>query len=79
MEAELIEVTVPEEEWLAELQREMTTAHGELVGWDQAILDAGLVRRVETVSPQAGDRRVHALVDARRPNSSGKVPISGPY
>jgi hypothetical protein len=79
IEVDLIEASVPEDEWLAELQQQMSTARGELLGWDQAILDAGLVGTVGTVSPKPGDHRVHALVDAKRPNSSGKVPLSGPY
>ena len=72
VEADLIEATYPEDEWLAELQLEMSTAQGELLGWDQAVLDEGPFGTVALVNLRPGERRVHALVDATRPNSNGK-------
>lgn len=76
---EVYEPTVPEDEWLDDLRRAAEAEPGEILVWEGSLLDQGLMGIVTTVSPTKGDRRVHALVDAKWSNSDGLVPWSGPY
>jgi len=57
-----------------------TWARGELYLFEQSTFDEdGEGGLIETVSPGAQQRRVNALVDAKRPSDGGLVPLSGPY
>jgi hypothetical protein len=58
----------------------ITRWFGELVAFDEADLDrnAETGRTIETVS-SLNLIRTHALLDAKRPDDQGLVPISGAY
>jgi hypothetical protein len=60
-------------------KRDLLWGRGELVMFDQPLFDedeyGGIV---ETVTP-VERRRIHALVDAKRPSLEGTVPLTGPY
>jgi hypothetical protein len=60
-------------------KRDLLWGRGELVMFDQRLFDedeyGGIV---ETVTP-VERRRIHALVDAKRPSLEGTVPLSGAY
>lgn len=79
VEVELSEDTIPEDEWLSDLQRDLQDGRGELLIWKAELFDESPSGKVTTVTPAQGDRRVHVLVDAKRPSRDGKVPRSGPY
>ncbi|QXC60965.1 hypothetical protein KSP35_22060 [Aquihabitans sp. G128] len=78
-EVEVFEPTTPEDEWLADLRDAVRSRGGELLGFEAAILDAGVTGIVSSVTPTSGEGRIHALVDAKRPDRDGAVPLSGPY
>lgn len=79
-----IDVTLSElpgtgEEREVTFKRDLLWGRGELVMFDQRLLDedeyGGIV---ETVTP-VERRRIHALVDAKRPSLEGTVPLTGAY
>ena len=74
----LVELNEPDDETWREVQ-ELCAASAVTLVIDEAVLDLdedGCV--VATPSP-AGKRRLHAVVDAKRPSAEGLVPTSGPY
>jgi hypothetical protein len=79
VEVELSHDTYPEDEWLTAFKRELQAGRGELLIWDNEVFDESPTGSTSTVTPGPGSRRVHALVDAKRPSSNGTVPRSGPY
>jgi hypothetical protein len=60
-------------------KRDLLWGRGDLVMFDQRLFDEGEYGGiVETVTP-VERRRIHALVDAKRPSPEGTVPLSGAY
>ena len=63
----------------AEFQRNLQWGRGELVMFDQRLFDEDEHGgTIETVTP-IDARRIHALVDAKRPSPEGTVPLNGTY
>jgi hypothetical protein len=60
-------------------KRDLLWGRGELVMFDQQLFDEDEYGGVlESVSP-VERRRIHALVDAKRPSLKGTVPLTGAY
>lgn len=71
--------TYPLEDWLPEFERETASRRGELLAFGLRTLDRASHGVIESVTPPRGDRRLLALLDAKRPADDGTVPSSGPY
>ncbi len=63
-----------------DFRRRCATTPGEVFVFHQDVLDADQAGApVRSVTATDGRRRVHALVDAKRPDEHGRVPSNGPY
>jgi hypothetical protein len=79
-----IDVTLSElpgtgDERMVNFKRDLLWGRGELVMFDQQLFDEDELGGIlESISP-LDRRRIHALVDAKRPSLEGRVPLTGAY
>jgi hypothetical protein len=79
-----IDVTLSElpgtgDERVVNFKRDLLWGRGELVMFDQQLFDEDELGGIlESISPLER-RRIHALVDAKRPSLEGTVPLTGAY